>query len=660
MNKQEMEKRAAHLREKLLYYSNRYYMDNESEISDYEYDMLMRELKGIEDEHPELIAPDSPTHRIGGGADNTFLPVVHAVPMQSLQDAFSFEEIEAFDRRVREVSPEAEYIVEPKIDGLSISLEYEDGVLTRASTRGDGRTGEDVTANIRTIRSVPLRLSGAPALLEVRGEVYMPKGVFAQLAAAQEQNGENPFKNPRNAAAGSLRQKNPAVTAQRKLDIFIFSILRFSGTPFKTDSDALDYLKSLGFNTIPFYNRFRCIADVLKELERIGSLRGTLPYDIDGAVIDVNTFSQREILGTTSKFPKWAAAYKYPPEEKKTVLLGVEVNVGRTGVLTPTGVFSPVMLAGTTVSRATLHNEDYIAEKGIAVGDTVVIRKAGDIIPEVVSVDTHGQNPVYTLPDTCPACGGKVVREAGEAARRCINPSCPAQLLRSLIHFCSRDAMDIEGLGEAVLELLVKKELIRDVADIYSLSPSDLAPLERLGEKSAQNIVAAIEASKENDLSRLVFGLGIRHIGQKAAELLSRRFQTLDNLFVASAEEIQSIEGFGSVMAQSVYDYFSLPQSKELAARLKMLGVAPISAFEITDSRFMGQTFVLTGSLSSMTRSEAEQLIERFGGKTASSVSKKTSIVVAGEDAGSKLIKAQQLGVRIIDEDEFISLTRNT
>ncbi len=659
MDIKEAEKRAEELREKLLYYSERYYMDNESEVTDEAYDRLMRELKSIEDVFPELITPDSPSRRVGGGADNTFKPVSHTVPMLSLQDAFSFEEIEAFDRRVRDVFPQTEYIVEPKIDGLSVSLEYEDGVLVRASTRGDGRTGEDVTQNIKTIRSVPLRLPDAPAVLEVRGEVYMPKSVFAELAAAQEQNGENPFKNPRNAAAGSLRQKNPAATAQRKLDMFIFSILRHSGAPFETDSDALSYLKSLGLPVVPSYNRFSHTGDVLSELERIGTMRTTFPYDIDGAVVDVNRYTQREALGTTSKFPKWAVAYKYPPEEKETVLLEVEISVGRTGVLTPTGVFKPVTLAGTTVSRASLHNEDYIAEKGIAVGDTVVIRKAGDIIPEVVSVAAKGGGEVYTLPDICPACGGLVVRETGEAARRCINSSCPSQLLRSLIHFCSRGAMDIEGLGEAVLELLVREELIRNAADIYTLTPAALAPLERLGEKSAQNIAAAIEASKQNDLSRLIFGLGIRHIGQKAAELLSRRFLTLDNILAASLEEIQSIEGFGGIMAQSVCAYFSLPQSRELVGRLKALDVAMKSSFEAVDDRFIGQTFVLTGTLSSITRTEAEALIERFGGKTASSVSKKTSVVVAGEDAGSKLVKAQQLGVRVIDEEEFISLTRN-
>lgn len=654
------EKRADKLRDKLNYYSDRYYIDNESEISDYEYDSLMRELADIESAYPNLLTYDSPTHRVGGHAGNSFEPVTHTVPLLSLQDAFGFDEVEAFDRRIKERFPEAEYIVEPKIDGLSVSLEYENGFLVRASTRGDGNVGEDVTANIKTIRGIPLKIKNAPLILEVRGEAYMPKSVFASLLERQELNGETPFKNPRNAAAGSLRQKNPKITASRGLDIIVFSILRHSGEDFQTDSNSLDFLRSLGFNTVPFYNRFREIQDVISELKRIGETRGSLPFEIDGAVIDVNSFSHREELGATSKSPRWAIAYKYPPEEKDTELLDIEVNVGRTGVLTPTGIFSPVTLAGTTVSRAALHNEDFIAEKGISVGDTVKLRKAGDIIPEVVSVVKHnGLNPVFTLPSVCPACGGAAVREEGESARRCVNASCPAQLLRSLIHFCSRDAMDIEGLGEAVLELIVGNGFIKNPADIYTLKKSDLAPLERLGEKSAHNIVSAVEKSKSNDVSRLVYALGIRHIGKKAAELLCRRFGSIDGIINAPFEEIVSIEGYGDIMARSVTDFFLQSQNIELVNRFKELGVNTKSLFDVLDKRFDSMTFVLTGSLASLTREKAAELIERFGGKTASSVSKKTSVVVAGEAAGGKLEKAKSLGIKIISEDDFIELTRN-
>ena len=546
-----------------------------------------------------------------------------------------------------------------KIDGLSVALEYERGFLVRASTRGDGNVGEDVTANIKTIRSVPLKINNSQAVLEVRGEVYMQKSVFASLVEKQELNGERAFKNPRNAAAGSLRQKKPKVTASRELDIFIFSILRHSGEDFGTDSGSLDYLLSLGFKVIPFYNKFSKIEDVITELNRIGEIKISLPFEIDGAVINVNSFSQRAALGNTSKAPRWAIAFKYPPQEKDTELLDIEINVGRTGVLTPTGIFSPVILAGTSVSRASLHNEDYINEKGIAIGDIVKIRKAGDIIPEVVSVvKKNGKNPVFTLPSVCPVCGAQAIREEGEAAKRCINTSCPAQLLRSLIHFCSRDAMDIEGLGEAILELTVENKLIKNPADIYTMTVSELKKLERLGEKSAHNIVSAIEKSKSNDVSRLVYGLGIRHIGKRAAELLCRRFNDIDGIINASREEIAAIEGYGNIMAQSVSDFFSEKQNLELIERFKKYGLNTKSLFYVLDKRFDSMTFVLTGTLSTITRQEASEIIESLGGKTAQSVSKKTSVVVAGEAAGSKLDKARELGIKIIDEDEFIRLTR--
>lgn len=652
-------KRADELKDKLNYYSKKYYLDNKSEISDYEYDALMRELQEIETEYPQLISQDSPTHRVGGYADNSFLPVTHTVPLLSLQDAFNFDEVRAFDRRIKERFPDAEYIVEPKIDGLSVAVEYEDGFLTRASTRGDGNVGEDVTANIKTIRSLPLKIENAPSILEIRGEVYISKEVFAALVNEQEQNGEVPFKNPRNAASGSVRQKDPKAAASRELDILVFSILRHNGESFLTDSESLDFLKKLGFNTVNYNNVFKDIEDVIKELERIGETRSDFSFEIDGAVINVNAFSQRNELGATAKAPRWALAFKYPPEEKETILLDIEVNVGRTGVLTPTAVLTPVTLAGTTVGRASLHNEDYITEKGISIGDTVKIRKAGDIIPEVLYVvKKGGNNPVYTLPSICPACQGEVVREKGEVAKRCINASCPAQLYRSLIHFCNRDAMDIEGLGEAVLELLIGEKLVKDASDLYMLKVSDLLTLERFAEKSASNVISAIEKSKGNDLSRLIFGLGIRHIGKKAAELLSRHFIDIDNIMGADFNGIIVIEGYGDIMAQSVIDFFAERKNRELIEKLKQLKVNTKSLFDIYDNRFEFMTFVLTGTLSSMTREDAASIIESFSGKASSSVSKKTSIVVAGENAGSKLIRAEQLGVKIIGEDEFLQLIK--
>lgn len=648
------EKRAAELRDILNYHSRKYYVEDNPEIDDYEYDMLQRELASIEKEFPQLITPDSPTQRVGGSADGLFEPVVHAVPLESLQDAFNFEEVRAFDARVSEMFADTVYVVEPKIDGLSVALEYENGLLVRASTRGDGNVGEDVTANIRTIRSVPLRIDTDLEILEVRGEVYMPKAVFAKLVEKQELNGEKPFKNPRNAAAGSLRQKNPSITAERELDIFIFNIQRSSKTYITEHAASIDFLASLGFKTVPFYNTFSDIDGVIGELERIGSVRSQLSFDIDGAVIKVNSFSRREALGSTSKFPKWALAYKYPPEEKQTVLRDVEVNVGRTGVLTPTAILEPVFIAGSTVSRATLHNQDFINQKGIRIGDTVTIRKAGDIIPEVIRVEAHAQNSEpYILPEACPSCGARVVSEADEAAVRCVNPECPSQLLRILIHFCSRDAMDIEGLGEAVLEKLVNEGFITKPSDIYKLTAEQIMSMEGFKEKSASNILAAVEKSKENDFSRLIFALGIRHVGQKAGKLLADEFLNMDALMSAGFEEIRSIDGFGEIMAQSVVDYFSLPQSRAEIEELCRFGVNMKTDRVIVDKRFEGKTFVLTGTLPTYTRAQASEIIESFGGKTASSVSKKTDYVLAGEEAGSKLVKAQNLGVEIISEEQF-------
>lgn len=632
-----------------------YYSGNESDVSDYDYDMMMRELGAIETEFPELLKADSPTHRVGGSADNMFESVAHTVPMESLQDAFSFDELREFENRVKSAFPNAEFTVEPKIDGLSCSLEYRNGVLVRASTRGDGLTGEDVTANVKTIRSVPLRLKEDIEYIEVRGEVYMSHASFEELVHRQELADEKPFKNPRNAASGSLRQKNPKITATRKLDIFVFNIQqKTGGRELHSHKESLDYLKELGFTVIPEYNICKNIDEAIERISSIGDRRGELPFDIDGAVIKTDDFSMRSSLGSTAKFPRWAIAFKYPPEEKQAKLLDIEITVGRTGVLTPTAVFEPITLAGTTVSRATLHNADFIKEKHIAIGDTIVVRKAGDIIPEVLSVAAFNhENPEFTYPGECPVCRSRVVREIDEAATRCVNPDCPAQLLRKLIHFCSRDAMDIEGLGEAVLELLINENLIKKASDIYSLKAPELAALPRMGEKSALKLLEAIENSKKNDYYKLIFALGIRHIGLKAAKLLAHRFENMGELIAAPAAEILAIEGFGDIMVQSLKDELALPETRALIAELEAAGVNMTSLEEKLDSRFEGKTFVLTGTLSKYKRDEASAVIEKFGGKTSSSVSKKTDYVLAGEDAGSKLRKANELGVTVISEEEF-------
>ena len=648
-----MRKRAADLKDQLNYHIKRYYDEDAPEITDYEYDMMMRELKEIEAEFPQLVTSDSPTQRVGGTASEKFAPVVHSVRMESLLDAFSTEELDAFDQRVKQAAGDVAYVVEPKIDGLSVSLEYENGKLVRGSTRGDGDVGEDVTHNILTIKSIPLELSEKLPLLEVRGEVYMPHSSFEELILRQDEAGEKPFKNPRNAAAGSLRQKDSSVTATRGLDMFVFNIQRIEGKNLSSHKESLDYLTSLGFKTVPGYERYSSFEDVKKYIESIGEKRGTLSFDIDGAVIKVDDFEKREAMGSTAKFPRWAVAFKYPPEEKPTVLRDIEVAVGRTGVLTPTAVFDPIQLAGTTVSRATLHNQDFINEKQIALGDTIVVRKAGDIIPEVLSVVEHCGEPVFNLPQVCPSCGADVTRENGEAAVRCNNSDCPAQLKRRLIHFCSRDAMDIESLGEAVVELLVDKGLVSGVEDIYTLKSEDLIGLEHFAKKSADNLVKAVADSKNNDLYKLIFGLGIRHIGQKSAKLLSEHFITMQALQQADVDEISKIEGFGGIMAQSVAQYFALPQTAELIGKLAELGLNMKSLREIESDKFAGKIFVLTGTLPTYTRNQAAEIIEKFGGKVSSSVSKKTDFVLAGEDAGSKLKKANDLGVTVISEEQF-------
>lgn len=655
MNIIEAQIRAEELRKQIEYHNNLYYNQDSPEITDFEYDKMLRELENIEEEFPSLKTESSPTQHVGGSAGEKFSPVTHTVPMESLHDSFSPEEIMDFDRKVREAVENPQYVVEPKFDGLSVSCEYRNGVFVRGSTRGDGVTGEDVTENLMTITSLPHRLKNAPPFLEVRGEVYMSFKSFEELVKRQEINEEKPFKNPRNAAAGSLRQKDSKITAQRSLDIFIFNIQQIEGKTFESHKESLDYLTELGFPTAPFYNRYDNINDVIKEIQRIGDLRGKLDFAIDGAVVKLDSIPQREILGSTAKFPRWAEAYKYPPEEKETTLLDIEINVGRTGALTPVGIFEPVFLAGTTVSRATLYNKDFIDETKIGIGDKVIIRKAGEIIPEVVSVISHGENSVpFEYPTVCPSCGSKVFREEGEAVVRCTNTDCPAQLLRHLVHFVSRDAMDIEGLGPAVIEQLIDKGLVKSPVDLYKLRAVDVAVLDRMGEKSALNLINALEKSKENELYRLIFALGIRHIGLKAAKLLCNKFTTVENIFSASIEDISSIDGFGDVMAQSVVEYFSLEETKELIDSLKELGLKmKESEASAEEGIFSGKTFVLTGTLPTYKRSEAAKIIEANGGKTSSSVSKKTDFVLAGEDAGSKLTKAQALGVAIISEEEF-------
>lgn len=656
MNRSDAQNRIEELSELLEKYNYQYYVLDNPDISDYDFDMLMQELKGLEEHFPEFVTPSSPTQRVGGMALNKFEKVSHSVQMASLQDVFSFEQVENFVMKCRDELADTEFSVEPKIDGLSVSLEYENGIFTRGSTRGDGFVGEDVTANLRTIRSIPLKIVNAPEFLEVRGEVYMPRESFFSLIEQQELSGEQPFKNPRNAAAGSLRQKDPKITAKRRLDIFIFNVQQVRGREYETHIQSLDDLKSMGFKVLPSYRICREAAEIKEEIECIGEKRAEFGFDIDGVVIKVNKLSQRDIMGATSKTPKWAVAYKYPPEEKETVLLDIEVNVGRTGAITPVAVFDPILLAGTSVSRAVLHNQDFIDEKDIRVGDTIVVRKAGEIIPEVLRSVSHKENSVkFTLPSVCPVCGTPSVRDEGESVLRCPNVSCPAQLLKNMIHFASKNAMNIDGLGEANMRLFVESGMVKSPADLYILRKEQIMNLERFGEKSAQNLINAIEASKSNEADRLVFGLGIRNIGQKAATLLCERFGGIDELLAAEKDEISAIEGFGNVMAESVYSALREPHILELISRLKEYGVnMTYSKKSLADNRFSGLTFVLTGTLPTMKRDEAKALIESFGGKVSGSVSKKTSYVVAGEEAGSKLVKANELGIEILTEAELI------
>ena len=660
MEREAAEKRIQELRDLVRYHSRLYYELDNPELDDYEYDLLYHELLDLEEKYPDLKTPDSPTQKVGGAASLKFEPVKHIVQLGSLQDVFSYEELFEFDERVRSVIEKPEYVVEPKIDGLSVSLEYRNGVFVRGSTRGDGFVGEDVTHNLMTINSIPKRINCPEvSYLELRGEVYISKDTFRKLVDAQEIVGERPFKNPRNAAAGSLRQKDPKISAKRGLDIFIFNIQQCEGKTFTTHSETLDFVKERGFPVSVSYNRYKNISDAVDNIKFIGENRENYNFDIDGAVIKVNSLADREILGATAKYPKWAVAFKYPPEEKITTLLNIEVQVGRTGAITPTAVFEPIQLAGTVVSRAVLHNQDFIDAKDINIGDKIIVRKAGEIIPEVVALAEKGPNPgTFRLPEYCPACGTKAVREDDEAVLRCPNPDCPAQLLRNLIHFASRDAMDIDGMGPAVLTMLVDRGIIKSQADIYSLKPEDISSAERMGEKSAANLMASIEKSKKAGLSRLLFALGIRNIGQKAADALAQNFGTMDAVMTASSEDISAIDGFGDVMAKSLIEYFSLPQSKKLIEKLKEHGVLMEAEKKVVSDKLHGFTFVLTGTLPTMSRDEASAIIIASGGKVASSVSKKTDYVLAGEKAGSKLNKAESLGIKIIDENEFMEMVR--
>lgn len=648
--------RISELRQLIEYHSNAYYNSDSPEIEDDEYDALMRELRGLEQKYPEFVDENSPTVKVGGIASSKFDSVVHNVPMQSLQDVFSLDEVKEFCDKFSEYH-DVEYVVEKKIDGLSVSLEYINGVFTRGSTRGDGRIGEDITENLMTIASIPNKIDTQAEFLEIRGEVYMPRKIFAALNAYQEENGFKTFRNPRNAAAGSLRQKDASVTASRRLDIFVFNVQQVKGIEFSTHSESLEFLKKSGFHVSPEFTVVKGFNEIEEAINKIGEQRGNLEYDIDGAVVKINSLALREIVGTTSKFPKWAVAFKYPPEQKETVLRDIEVTVGRTGVLTPTGIFDPVILAGTYVSRASLHNQDYISNKDIRIGDTVVLRKAGEIIPEVVSVARHGDGEPYILPAVCPSCGEKVFRLEDEAALRCLNPECPAQLIRNIIHFASRDAMDIDGMGPAVIEQLINNGKIKSPADIYKLTVQDISSLERMGEKSAQNLISAIENSKRNPLHKLIFALGIRHIGETASRQLADEFKNMQALIDAVPEDFSAIDGFGCVMAESVRDYFSTDHARDLIKRLYDCGVNMENklgdSHENSSEKLSGFTFVITGTLNGMTRDEAKDLIIANDGKVASSVSKKTNYLLAGEKAGSKLTKAEQLGVKVISLDEL-------
>lgn len=657
MDKEQIKSEYEQLCREVEQHNFNYYVLDDPTIEDDEYDRLMRRIKEIEAENPEIVSESSPTQHVGGYAINTFEKVTHEVQMGSLQDVFSKGELYEFDERVKKAVGKAVYCVEPKIDGLSVSLEYKDGIFTRGSTRGDGFVGEDITKNLKTIKSIPMELNEKIPFIEVRGEVYMPKADFEKLVRKQLENDEQPAKNPRNAAAGSLRQKDSRVTASRGLDIFVFNLQRIEGRELTCHSESLDYMKSLGFNVIDGYKTFDNIEDAVSRIMEIGENRQSYSYDIDGAVIKVDNFELRNELGSTAKVPKWAVAFKYPPEEKETKLLDIEINVGRTGALTPVAVFEPVWLAGTTVSRAVLHNQDYIDSKDIRIGDIIAVRKAGDIIPEVVRSVSHAENSEpFIIPHICPVCHGKAERAEDEAVIRCVNIDCPAQLLKNIEHFASRPAMNIDGLGEAVVKQLVENRLISTVADLYSLQQQDLEMLPGFAKVSASKLIANIENSKTNSPDRLLFALGIKGIGQKNAQLLMKHFGSIEKLSETSPEEISAVENFGDILANNIFTALHEPHMTELIERLKSYGVNTVYQSDVKSDKLAGLIFVITGTLPDMTRDEAKTLIEQNGGKCSGSVSRKTSYVLAGEEAGSKLTKAQQLGVTVISQQQLIEM----
>ena len=660
----EAKKRAEELRPLLKYYTQKYF-DDEQVISDYEYDMLMRELKQIEKEYPELITKDSPTQKVGASIKKGFEKVTHEVPLQSLQDVFSFEEVEEFEEKMEKAANEygrpLDYVVETKIDGLSSSIEYRNGKLWRGATRGDGLIGEDVTQNIATIKTVPKELK-EPVSITVRGEVFIGKKDFNKMNENRLMEEQEQFANARNAAAGSLRQLDSKITAERPLDIFIFNVQKSDDVHFETHYESLLYLEKLGFNVNPIKILCKTREEVRKAIEDIGNMRDNLDFGIDGAVVKVNDLELREKVGTTYKTPKWAVAYKYPPEKKETLLKDIICQVGRTGAITPMAILEPVYVAGSKISKTTLHNEDYIKENDIRIGYRVIIQKAGDVIPEVVGVNKKkrdGTERIFEMPTVCPVCGAEAVREEGEAARRCIGIECPAKLYRSIIHFASKDAMDIDGLGESIIAELIDRKLISNIADIYKLTFEDISSLKKNGKKFAQNMMNAIEESKHRDLYRLINSLGIRHVGVKLAKVLARYYRTMDKLINAPYEELRIIEDVGEITARAIYEFFRQEQTIDLINKLKKAGVNMKELKEETsDNRFDGKTFVLTGTLEHYSRDQASEIIEKFGGKTSSSVSKKTDYVLAGEEAGSKLRKAQDLGVTIISEEEFINMIK--
>ena len=661
MDKKQAKERIEELRKKTEYYAKKYYDDDKPEITDFEYDMMMLELRTLESQNPEFITKDSLTQKVGGHVKEGFAKVEHEVPLQSLQDVFNFEEIEAFDERVKKVASEngideVKYVVETKIDGLSSALEYKDGKLVRGATRGNGLVGEDVTENLKTIKTIPQELP-EKINITVRGEVFISKKEFEKMNQEREENEEELFANARNAAAGSLRQLDSNITKKRPLDIYIFNVQKIEGKEFNSHFEELEYLEKLGFNVNPVRIPCSNIEEVKKAINKIGEDRENLTFGIDGAVVKVDNLKLRTILGTTSKVPKWAIAYKYPPEQKETILKGIEFQVGRTGVITPLAILEPVRVAGSLISKTTLHNEDFVKEKGLKIGDRVIIQKAGDVIPEIVRAVVEkrdGTEKEFVMPTHCPVCGAETVREEGESAVRCTGIECPAKLYRNLVHFVSREAMNIDGLGENIIGILLEKKMISNIADIYDLEFEDLASLKKNGKKFAQNLIDSINISKQNDLYRLITALGIRHVGVKAAKVLAKTYENMDNLANASIEDLSQVDEIGPIVANSINEFFSQEQTKDLLKRLKDAGVnMERQKEENEDDRFAGKTFVLTGSLEKYSREEASNIIEKFGGKTSSSVSKKTTYLLAGEDAGSKLTKAQSLGVQIISENEF-------